>query len=345
MNLFEFDTNAIIKGDGKEEEKLETKVEETQVEDVSEGSTEEVEETPETQETVEEIEEVETDTADDSSDPVRDTYQILQDFLPLNDIEDLDEEKLRQTLENDVPQTLFMSFVESKPQAFQELLTYSMNFTDEEVIPKMQEYFNKYMKPKEVSFDLETDEGARKYLSSNEEFTDPFLGDEEDMNMVLDRWEDSGKLIEKAKSYQEKISKRTEQQKKQDRLEAENQAKLKQERELKFKQSLRQEIDSMPWSKEMKTKTISALNPKHVNHVNEQVKQSPKAIAQLANIYSYFEDGSFDKLFEILEGKKQSGKAKEVKERIVEDSLAKRLNRNSSSTASTRIKGFVPQLV
>ena len=351
MDLFEFNIDDLAKDTSKEEEEKETKLEETEeVEEKEETNLEssqeqeDVEEQHENQEQKQNQEEDFEEQTEVNANPVKDTYDILNDFLPLNEIEDLDEDKLRQELAQEVPQKLFMSYVESRPSILQDLLTYGVNLTEEDAQEKLISYFNKFVKPSDKAYDLDTEEGARQFLLDSEEFKEPFLNDIEEINLTIDRWEDSGKLIENAKKYQDRAERFKAKEKEKLRLEAEARSKEAAQKEVQFRQSLKSEIENMPWDMQMKQKTINALNPEYISQVNKSIQSSPKAIVQLANLYNYFKDGNFDELFNILEGKAESNKNKQVKKTIAQDSLSKRINKNTS-TSTKQIKGFVPQLV
>lgn len=344
MELFEF--NIPLETD-ESKETVETKVEEVES---TETESQEIEQEQEQNDDTTESEEAsnESATSEESdeilnTDPVVETYSILKDFLPLNEIEDPNEDKLRQELSTEVPQKLFMSFVESQADELQELLSYGVNLPqDGNINQKLGEYFNKYMKPQDKEFDLETPEGARQYLESSEEFNDPFLGDNEERDLVLDRLEDSGKLVERAKKYKTRVDNRLSKEKEQTRLQAERDNAKRKEEEIKYRNSLKTEIEKMPWDMNMKQRTIQNLSSKSISTKNTEIKKSPRAIVQLANIYQYFENGNFDKLFDILEGKDTSKKNKSKQKTIAKDSLSKKLNKNNKTT--TKVKGFVPQL-
>lgn len=289
------------------------------------------------------------DTGDNQDEAIDDrvatVYETLADFVPFEDKpEEVTEDWVREQLSEKLPQKLFMQYADSRPSALQELLVYGSSLTEEDAVEKLSEYFNKYIKPTEV-VEINDVTTAREFLQNSKEFKE-FIEDDEDREALLDRWEDADKIVSEAKKYQEKLDRKKEASKervKQEAQQAENQRLTERK---KFNDGIKSELESSSWDQNMKQRTVNALNPTFIKQVNDDIKQSPLAVVQLANIYSYFKGGNFNELFELLEGKKRSNKTKETKDSIAKDSLGRQLQKTAKTIQEKdNNSAYVPVLI
>lgn len=154
----------------------------------------------------------------------------------------------------------------------------------------------------------------KDYIAKNKD------ADDEEVEDYLDKLETKGKLSSRAKSIAEKDRESIAEQVKA-KIEAEKQNNIKAEKQRQeFFQTISKELDSTSWNKKVKAEVIENLKPDVLVRKNEQIRKSPKALIQLANIYRMFDEktGTFD--FSSIEKEGESKATNKVKESIIKDS-------------------------
>lgn len=150
----------------------------------------------------------------------------------------------------------------------------------------LQEFFSR-TNQEELDLDLTDNDDARKYLAKVllEEGED-----EEDIEDILDRLEDKGKLTTRAQSYKAKYDAQRDKQKE---ALIEQAKKEKQDREQEYEkivQGINQELQTSKFSPEMKKQVLANLDSNTLASKNAKVMQSPKGLVQLAAFYSTFDE-------------------------------------------------------
>lgn len=307
-NLFDFDINP--------DEFLEEEI----------ASTEVVEE--EEVEYEEDLEESENDEEGDEENftPAKIFYDFVVDNGILPPIENFDGniETLKAELE-DLPIKSFEKAVQSLPELSQAVVNYvfSKEITS---VEDFTEFINTMVKPayEEISFDDVDD--ARDYLRDKYSKMGIYSNDD-DLEESLDLLEERGTLIRTAKSLAEKDNiQLRENVKKENELEKNNKLsyqKQQQEYVQKLNKGINDTLNELPWQENRKKEVLTNLAPDTINRKNELIRQSPKAIVQLADIYSYFNEktGEFD-FSKLIDAKAESKANNRTKDNYQKDKFS-----------------------
>lgn len=268
---------------------------------------------------------------------VKEIYKVISSVLPIDENEEPTTEWLEEQV-NDAPRKLLEVAITSMPQDAQVVLGYIANkpdFTMQDLV----EYTKQFV-PNQV--DVETMEGAKQYLKSNPAFAKMYDADE--LDEELDRLEDNDKLLTKAKKLKEaedsiKIAEATKLAQQTKEQQEANLAKQKQ-----LAKELNVQVDSLGWKEDTKRSVFENLKSERVQFVNNKLKENPKAIVQMAHIYSFFDEKTgFDKLFEVLEGKSKSKKAEETKDKLQQSKLSG-LVRTVTQPTKIKTNDWVPEI-
>lgn len=214
-----------------------------------------------------------------------------------------------------LPETMFYRAVESLPQDAQELLNYAFQLGEKADFAALKTFFDKYV---EQPVQIDTDEQAESFLK-NELKNNRLFKTEEKINKYIDDLIEKGELLATAKELdaEKQVTKDTaraaemaaaEAARKQARVEAEN-----------FYKTLYEEVQNQPWQDSRKNTVLDNLIPEKVSAVNQLIMASPKAMIQLADIYSRFDSkrGEFD--LTDLAIKADTKKVQEKKDSLVKD--------------------------
>lgn len=255
-------------------------------------------------------------------------YNILKDYNLAPEIENPTEEQIREHLEN-FGSTKINEFFSNKPSRFQDLTAYVLakdNVTDED----LDDFYNKYLK-KEAIVEINSVEDARKFLENSKTFAEAY-DDIEDLKEALDLLEDRNKIVAKAKSlYEKQIQQETSTQ------EAERKAAIKAAEDAKqaklesskiFATKVQEELKTLSWKEEQKNKAIQAASQDNINKVWGELVKNPRGYIQFANLLTYFKDGNFDTLYEVLEGKQTSKQISQREKEITKDTIGSLLGKS-----------------
>lgn len=261
---------------------------------------------------------------------VDDRVKVLYDILVDSNIIPEDEE-FQPTIENfetlvaDLPEQMFAQAVSTLPDFAQELLQLSFQKPDL-TIQDFAEFFDTYyLRPNSVEQPT-TDDEAYEFLKPLIMQTKLFTSEEKATRYLDDLLQD-GLLLEKAQEvYQEQYQ--AIQQEKQEQLELVRQQKLQEEQQrVQFYEQLYDTVQSLDWDKSRKQAVLENLKPDEAMRKNDLISKSPKALAQLADIYSYFDEakGEFD--FSELGIRKVSQQVKAAKDNIERDKISSHLSK------------------
>lgn len=276
----------------------------------------------ETKET-EEVEE--TESVDLQS--VETLYNYWKEFLPFDETDKPTLEFIKEQQEL-IPQKLFMSYVESRPEHVQDFLDYQSKFPNP-TVEELRNFWTQYIDVKEV--EVSTTEEARQFLKSRPEFTKLYKS-ESRIEQALDILEDENEIIDRAKELveEDKVSKSESKKAELARVEKENQARIVREKE--FAKQVNVQIESFPWKSEKKAAIASSLTPKFISNIWSKVSQDPKALPQLIDFFKQYKEGEgFDAFYNLLEGKEKSKEVTKTKSNIEKDSLGKLLGGQKTS--------------
>ena len=267
-------------------------------------------------------------------------YNYLVEQKHLDTVEDFDgtEESLTKALEA-LPEKVFSETVSKMSREAQDLLSYAFNKHGNVTTDDLRNYFDNYVADVPTPDQIQNEQDAKMVLMELYKDNKVFKNTE-DLNDYLDNLSDKGTLLSLAKeSLQEQLDKR--EQEKLAVLEAEKQARIE-ERLHAQKQTelIINEIESLSWSPERKNIVIQELNAETANRKNAMISQSPKALIQLANFYSYFneETGEFD-LSTFYDSQIKNIKATEMKKNLQSDALSGGLKRISRNTLKEKQGG------
>lgn len=290
-------------------------------EPVDKGVTEEeaVEDTPE---------EVEASTDDEVEEDER--VKVLYDILVDSNIIAEDEE-FQPTVENfeslvsELPEQMFLQAVSTLPDFAQELLQLSLQKPDISVQDFAEFFENYYLRPSALSQPT-TDDEAYEFLKPVIMQTKLFPTEEKATRYLDDLLQD-GLLLEKAQEVYNEHMQAIEQER-QEQLEQVRLQKQQSEQErVQFYEQLYDTVQSFDWDPSRKEAVLENLRPEEAMRKNDLISRSPKALAQLADIYSYFDEskGEFD--FSELGIRKVSKQLKSTKENIERDKISSHLSK------------------
>jgi len=225
-----------------------------------------------------------------------------------------------------LPDMVANSIIQQMPEAVQNLMDFALtkgDVTHEDLVEffKLQEEDYKSSNSK-----INTIEAARAYMAKvmkSQNYEDDVI------ETTLDAMEDKGEtfLINKAKSHADK----TVSQKSVERLEAEKAQKAANlAKQQEYFGKLNQELVNLKYTDKRNQAIKENLDPRIIGTKNQAIQNSPKAVIQLADFYSYFDSktGVFD-----LEAYSKQVASKEVSE------FKKNLTRDNFSSSGTKSSG------
>lgn len=297
-----------------------------------------VQEEEETVDTDTNEESEETDSADQNEvkevdDRVKVLYDILVDSNVIGEIEDFE-----PTVENfealveQLPEHFFMQAVSNLPEPVQVLLEYGMNnpnLTAED----LGEFFSNYIAPSGYS-EPETDDEAIDFLKpillqnklfTSEKKVDKYLEDLLEDDMLLD------KAKEVFNEYEQNRLAAMQEQIEQVKYAKEQEA----EQQRIFYENLYDTVQSLEWDRDKKNEVLNNLQPSEVQRKNAMIMQSPKAVVQLADIYSYFNEETGEFEFENFGIRKLSKKLDSQKNNMQKDKISSHLSNLKSGQKGT----------
>lgn len=258
-------------------------------------------------------------------------YNILKDYNIVPEMENPTEEQLREHLEN-LGSSKVTEFFATKPTRFQELAAYALakeDVTDAD----LDDFYNKYLKKEDV-VEIKSTEDARKFLENSKAFTDAY-DDVDDLKEALDLLEDKNKLVDKAKAlYDKQITQLTSTQEAERKAvikAAEDAKNAKLEASKQFATKVQEELKGLSWKEEQKNKAIQAASQDNINKVWSELVKNPKGYIQFANLLTYFKDGNFDNLYEVLEGKQTSKQITSREKQISKDTIGSLLGKSKQT--------------
>lgn len=294
-----------------------------------------------TDETVESVSE---DNEEETDGRVEALYELLienrviakqNDFKPTLD-------NLQGVLEN-LPEQYFLKAAEELHPDAREiakaLFYLGENATKEEIVKMLDS--TDYT----PTVNLDDEDSAYNYLESRLKDTKGFK-DKAYLTKYLNTLKDEDTLVDAAKQlYNEELQEA--EQSKQSKLEQLKQQKVQREQQVKqFYQSITDELNTLPWQQDKKKQVIEYLQPNNVERINSMIQTSPKAIIQLADIYSRFnvDTKEFDLSdFELKTDSKKNNMMKDNAKKAKLDSILSKVKSGKSNSGDSSPKGFFSQ--
>jgi hypothetical protein len=230
---------------------------------------------------------------------------------------------IKKELEN-LPIRSFETAVSSLPEFAQAVVNYVFS-KDINSVDDFTEFINNTIKPAYEGNEFNED-SARDYLREKYETMGVYANDD-DLEETLDLLEEKGTLVKTAKALADKdnialkqtLNKQIEEDKK---AKIEEQRK-QQEYAEQFGKSINTTLSELPWADTRKREVLNNLKPDILNKKNDLIRQSPKAIVQLADIYSYFDEskGEFD-FSKLIDAKAESKANSRTKDNYQKDKFS-----------------------
>lgn len=299
------------------------------VEDVVEESIEEDEE----EEYV--PEKIETQEEDGETTPEHVFYNFLVEQKFIDEDEEFDgtPEKLEHYMQN-IGYYAFNKVAENLGDDGKNLLKYALALGEDASKEKLQEFFSVRAQVPEVDFDDEDEVKAflkDYYLATNQY-------NEDDVDDRIEFLETKGKLSSFAeKHYNELIENINAYEEQQISIEQQ-----KQQAKQELFNSVKTELMSYDWSLEKKKQVADKLNNKEFRRINNMIQQSPKALIQLADLYTYFDEEKqeFD-LSNLVQKRQTTSKAQKALDNLEKNSFSSSLSSIKNISRTKKGKGGV----
>lgn len=279
---------------------------------------------------------------EDADDRVMALYELMLENKFIDKVEDFkgtldDLEKIIHEL----PERYLNLAISSLSPYTQDLLVYASNLGENATKEELKKFFDTYVDI--PTYDLEDEEQAYDYLKEKLQGNKTFKN-EEKLNSYLDSLVEDGSIREIAKEVYDEDQANIQKQKEEEK---ERVIQLKQKRQEEIKQfynSLEEQIKSYDWKEERKKEVFKNLDPQEAQRKNLLISKSPKALIQLADIYSRFDEktGAFD--LSDLELKAKSKESVKRKEDLQKKSISSALNRIKLNNNSKEETGFFESL-
>ncbi len=199
---------------------------------------------------------------------------------------------LEQVLQ-EVPIRLTQMFLESIGDSAKSLVQYALNAGPNATVEDLKNFFSSYVEP--LATEVVDETSAYAYLQQKLSNSKTFPT-EARLIAYLDSLVENEEILSTAKTLQEEEKTQLQAQAAA-KIQAAEQDKVAQANQSKeLYQKTVQAIDGFEWSKDRKEIVKKALEPAFVQKINTAIANSPVAIAQLADLYTYFDEatGSFD---------------------------------------------------
>ena len=278
------------------------------------------------------------DDDDDEVTPEKVFYNFLVEKKFIDEDEDFDgsPEKLETYMEN-IGYYAFNKVAEGIGEDGKNLLKYALALGEDVSKEKLQEFFSVRAQVPEIDFDDEDEVKAflkDYYLATNQ------YG-EDDVDDRIEFLETKGKLSSFAeKHYNELLENINAYEEQQISIEQQ-----KQQAKQELFNSVKTELMSYEWSLEKKKQVADKLNNKEFRRINNMIQQSPKALIQLADLYTYFDEEKqeFD-LSSLIQKRQATKKAEKSLDNLEKNSFSSSLSsiKNISRTKKGRGGVYIP---
>jgi len=225
-----------------------------------------------------------------------------------------------------LPEQIASTIIQNMPEPLQKLMDYGMTKGDVS-FEDLKEFFDLQKEDVDSSnLDFETIEDARSYLSKimQKQNYDPDV-----IDTTLDAMEDKGEdyIKNKAKGFAEKQqTQKADQRLQQEKLERDQLI----QRQNQFFTNINNELSTLNYSNQRNQAIKSNLNPQVIAQKNASIQGSPKAIIQLADFYSYFDEKSGEFNLAAFAKMASSKEVKKMKEKLISNNFSSSGAKNKS---------------
>lgn len=272
---------------------------------------------------------------DGETTPERVFYNFLveQQFIDEDEEFDGTPEKLEHYMQN-IGYYAFNKVAENLGDDGKNLLKYALSLGEDASKERLQEFFSVRAQVPDVDFDDENEVKAflKDYYLATKQYN------EDDVDDRIEFLEAKGKLSSFAEKHYnellENINAYEEQQ-----ISVEQQ---KQQAKQELFNNVRSELMSYEWSLEKKKQVADKLNNKEFRRINNMIQQSPKALIQLADLYTYFDEEKqeFD-LSNLIQKRQATNKAQKSLDNLEKNSFSSSLSSIKNISRTKKGKGGV----
>lgn len=268
---------------------------------------------------------------------------IFYNFLVENKFIDNDEEfdgspeKLESYMQT-IGYQAFNKVAENMGEDGKNLLRFALSLGEDATKERLQEFFSVRANIPEIDFN-DYDE-VRAFLKDFYIATNQY--DEDDVDDRIEILEKKGKLNEYAERHYNELMNNVSAYEEQQIQEEQRKQQAKQE----VFNSVRSELMSYDWSLEKKKQVADKLNSKEFKRVNSMIQSSPKALIQLADLYTYFDEEKKEFDLSRLVDKRQATKEAQKKlDNIEKNSFSSSLSNIKNISRTKKGKGgvYVPR--
>lgn len=321
----------MVESSAKEQSANEPAIDEVdEVEDILEESIEEDQEEDYVPEKKEAQEDEEGDTT-----PERVFYNFLVEQKFIDEDEEFDgtPEKLENYMQN-IGYYAFNKVAENLGDDGKNLLKYALALGEDASKERLQEFFSVRAQVPEIDFEDEDEVKAflKDYYLATKQYS------EDDVDDRIEFLETKGKLSSFAeKHYNELIENINAYEEQQISVEQQ-----KQQAKQELFNNVRSELMSYDWSLEKKKQVADKLNNKEFRRINNMIQQSPKALIQLADLYTYFDEEKqeFD-LSSLVQKRQATNKAQKALDNLEKNSFSSSLSSIKNISRTKKGKGGV----
>lgn len=268
---------------------------------------------------------------------------IFYNFLVENKFIDNDEEfdgspeKLESYMQT-IGYQAFNKVAENIGEDGKNLLRFALSLGEDATKERLQEFFSVRAQIPEIDFE-DTDE-VKAFLKDFYIATNQY--DEDDVDDRIEILDKKGKLSEYAEKHYNELLNNVSAYEEQQIQEEQRKQQAKQE----IFNSVRSELMSYDWSLEKKKQVADKLNSKEFKRVNSMIQSSPKALIQLADLYTYFDEEKKEFDLSRLVDKRQATKEAQKKlDNIEKNSFSSSLSNIKNISRTKKGKGgvYVPR--
>jgi len=258
-------------------------------------------------------------------------YKTLIEKKFIGEQEDFDGsfEKLDEVFEK-LPDTIFKETFEQFPEPLQNVLKYAYN-KENATWEELREFITQHSPADYLTLDISTVEGQRSFA---EKVLTSRGQEAEDATVLIDTWEDTGKLESKVKALHD-LEKRKDSQKAEEKIEEEAEARRARKVRLKaFSQSVTTELENTGYDDTVKHNIAETILGGKLNALSKKVSQHPKALIQLTHFLSKFDEKKGEIDVELFKKQVLSAPIEKIKKGIKNNFSA----RSSSATIKNKKK-------
>lgn len=285
----------------------------------------------------------ETDSEEDDSEITPDqfayNYWVENEFIePLQEGEELSPELLQEKLSQAVTNKMDEYLNNMHPEILR-IMQFAHNISDlPDFHERMKDYYSLYQET-ESNDDIDPKEYWKRHAINTLKM------DEDDAEDFVADLEDKGKLeqaVERLKKEEEerRIAQLNEIEQQEALSKQERQAVLEQ-----FQNEMTSYLNEQPWQNTRKSMVVDAL--KNIQTLSSQISSSPKALVQLADVFTYFDPKTGELNFDaLIEERAKNYTSTKKKKNIAKDSFSSSLDRiKGRSSAVQKGKTIQPQII